>query len=230
METSDVAVDGEVGRRLAGRRDEQARRSSTASADDHHQPGEMDRIAAALGGEAGDDGADQDGEEGAAFDQRVAGRQLARAQVVGQDAVFDRAEQRRDACRTGTPRRTAARSEWKAEARDREPGDADLDELEPLRHQAPCRSGRRVRRRAPERKKNGAIKVAPASVIRASESAPADLEQNDEDQRGLEEIVAERRKELAPEQRREAARRHQGRGHVFAVVVSCLGRPPRSGS
>jgi hypothetical protein len=56
----------------------------------------MDRIAAVLGGEAGDDGADQDGKEGAAFDQRVAGRQFFARQMIGQDAVFDRAEQRRD--------------------------------------------------------------------------------------------------------------------------------------
>ena len=67
---------------------------------DHHQPGEMDRIAVTLGREAGNDSADQDGEEGAAFDQRVAGRQFVARQVVGQDAVFNRAEQRRDACRT----------------------------------------------------------------------------------------------------------------------------------
>ena len=43
-----------------------------------------------------DDGAEQDRDEGRALDQRVAGRQLRALQMVGQDAVFDRAEQRRD--------------------------------------------------------------------------------------------------------------------------------------
>ena len=54
----------------------------------------MNRIAAALGRNAGSDGAEQDGEEGAAFDQRIARRQFLAGKVVGQNAVFDRAEQR----------------------------------------------------------------------------------------------------------------------------------------
>ena len=36
-------------------------------------------IAAVLGGDAADDGAEQDGDEGRALDQRVAGRQFASA-------------------------------------------------------------------------------------------------------------------------------------------------------
>ena len=36
----------------------------------------MNRTAVAVGGEAGDNGAEQNGEERAGFDQRVAGRQL----------------------------------------------------------------------------------------------------------------------------------------------------------
>jgi hypothetical protein len=43
----------------------------------------VDRIAAALGGDAGDDGTEQDGKEGAALDQRVSGRQLRAREMVG---------------------------------------------------------------------------------------------------------------------------------------------------
>ena len=66
----------EIGRGLAGRRDEQARAPSTASENNDHQQAKIGRIAAALGGEAADDGAEQDRDEGRAFDQRVAGRQF----------------------------------------------------------------------------------------------------------------------------------------------------------
>ena len=52
------------------------------------------RIAAAMRGKAADDGAEQNGNEGRAFDQRVAGRELGALEVIGQDAVLDRAEQR----------------------------------------------------------------------------------------------------------------------------------------
>ena len=56
----------------------------------------MDRIAVAVGGDAGNDGADQNGEEGAALDQRIARRQFLAPQQIRQDAVFDRTEQRRE--------------------------------------------------------------------------------------------------------------------------------------
>src|SRR5262249_28501164 len=46
----------------------------------------------------------------------------------------------------------------------------------------------------------------------------ADLEQNEEDQRLLEKIVAERRKELGPKQRRKAARQQQGRRHRGLIL------------
>jgi hypothetical protein len=46
-----------------------------------------------LGRIAGQDGAGQDGDEGGAFHQRIAGRQLGLGEVIGQDAVLDRPEQ-----------------------------------------------------------------------------------------------------------------------------------------
>jgi hypothetical protein len=52
----------------------------------------VDRVAAVPRREPGDDGAEQDGKEGPAFNQGVAGRQFRAREMVGQDAVFDRTE------------------------------------------------------------------------------------------------------------------------------------------
>ena len=100
---------------------------------------------------------------------------------------------------------------------------------------SPCRSGRRSRRRAPDRKKNGAMKIAPASVISASRLRSADLEQDQEDQRVLQEVVVEGREELAPEQRREAPGQQErfgiglGRGHgPHFMPMDCDGRQSRA--
>src|SRR5580698_6679808 len=58
----------------------------------------------------------------------------------------------------------------------------------------------------------------------------ADLKQNEEDQRGLEKVIAERREELAPEQWRETSRRHQGRRHgSLAGSCRCLRISLRAG-
>src|ERR1700685_2015824 len=45
-----------------------------------------------LCGQSGDDSAEEDSEERSAFDQRVARRQFRARKMIGQDAVFDRAE------------------------------------------------------------------------------------------------------------------------------------------
>ena len=55
---------------------------------------------AAARGQTADDGAGENGDEGRAFDQRIAGRQLLAPQMVRQDAVFERAEQRGDHAET----------------------------------------------------------------------------------------------------------------------------------
>ena len=75
--------------------------------------------------------AEQDGDEGRAFDQRIAGRQLGAGEMVGQNAVFDRPEQRADHPEQ-EQREEQDRHRMEREASDRDDRDADLGELEPL--------------------------------------------------------------------------------------------------
>ena len=96
----------------------------------------------------------------------------------------------------------------KGKAGDREQRGADLGELDALGDQGLVvavgklaaepgqKEERRDQRRAGERDQRRRI-------------GAGGLEQNDEDERGLEKIVAEGREKLAPEQRRETAGRHQ---------------------
>jgi hypothetical protein len=86
-----VAVDGEFGRAFACLRDGPACDPARQRGEDH-QPGKMDRVAVAARGKASGDGTDQDGEEGTALDQRITRRQFCPAEMIRQDAVFDRAE------------------------------------------------------------------------------------------------------------------------------------------
>ena len=174
------------------------------SANDHHHAGEGGGVAAALGGEAADDGAGQDGDEGRALDQRIAGRQFGFGEVIGEDAVFDRPEQRRDHAEQ-EQRGEQHGIGMQPEAGDRDRRHRDFDELEPLRHQALSKRSA-ISPPIAERMKNGKMKIAPASVISASGSCSAHLEQDQEDQRVFQKIVVEGAEELAPEQRRETPR------------------------
>ena len=87
-----VAVDDEVRRPLTCAWDIEARNPARERGHDH-EPGKVDGIAFASRRNSRRDGAKQDGEKGAAFDQRVAGRQLSALEMIRQDAVFDRTEQ-----------------------------------------------------------------------------------------------------------------------------------------
>ena len=89
----------------------------------------MDSVAAALGGQSGDDGAEKDGEECAALDQRIAGGQFLAGEMVGQNAVFDRAEQRSDHA-VQEHGEEQERDGMDGEAADRDRGDADLQQLQ----------------------------------------------------------------------------------------------------
>src|ERR1700761_8148012 len=180
----------------------------------------MDRIAVTVGGEAGHDGAEQDGEESPGLDQRVAGRQLLAFEKIGQDAVFDRTEQsgKRAEHEYGDEQQ-AQRMKGETGYRDRR--GADLDKLDALRDkrlvvavgelaaEAGEKKERRDQRRAGKRDQHRRI-------------GTGNREQDDEDQRGLEKIIAEGGEELAPEQRRETARGHQRHGHAFSPSGSRL--------
>ena len=163
------------------------------------------------GGEPADDGAEQDRHEGRAFDQRVAGRQFFLLQVVGQDAVFDRAEQRRDHAEQ-EQRDEHDRDRVQPEADDAEGRDRDFAELHALRDDRlveavghlPAEAGEEEERPDEHGRRERDQRLAVGDAGR---------EQDEEHQRVLQEIVIERREELAPEQRRKAPRRHQVVGH-----------------
>src|SRR5262249_28652301 len=154
------------------------------------------------GGEAADDGAEQDRHEGRAFDQRVAGGQLFLLQVIGQDAVFDRAEQRRDHAKQ-KQRDEHDPHRVQAENHHAEPRDRDFDELHVARDDRLVEAVGQLSAETGEEEERsdeygGGQRDQRLAVLNAW------CEQDQEHQRVLEEIVVERREELAPEQRREA--------------------------
>src|SRR5262245_57331311 len=164
---------------------------------------------------AADDRAEQDRNEGRALDQRVAGRKLGMGEMIGQNSVFDRAEQSPTHSETEKREKEEADSDRvmaervQAETQQRESRHADLGQLDPLRTKGLIvavgnfdAKGRQKevwedehRRRERDQHVGGGA---------------CDLEQDQKDERLLEEVVAERREKLGPEQRREAPRRQQG--------------------
>ena len=212
-----IAPDHQVWRALAGRRNEPAG-DPACHRRHNHQPGEMDGVAAILRRDAGDDGADENGKKGPALDQRIAGRQFGALEMVGQDAVFDRSEQRSDRP-VQSDRDKQQNDRVDGEAHHRQHGNGDLEQLQALRHQsfvvAVGKFAAEARKQKERKDQRCAGKRDQCPGIGA-----ADLEQNEKDQRGLEKIVAERREELAPEQGRETSRRHQGRGHGSSAVIN----------
>ena len=154
-------------------------------------------------------------------------------EMVRQDAVLDRAEQRADHAEA-EQRDEQDRHRMRDEAGDGDQRDADLGELEPLRHQRlvvavgqlAAEPGQEEVRRDEHRRGE--------RDQRFRRAAP-DLEQDQEHQRVLEKIVAERREELAPEQRREAPGQQEGfgiglgRGHgPHFMPMDCDGRQSRA--
>jgi hypothetical protein len=144
--------------------------------------------------------------------------------MIRQDAVFDRTEQRRDRAEQ-EQRGEQGGQRVEREARARQRCYPDLDQFE-----APCHH------RLIETIRELAAKTREEEERRDEDSTrqrdqrlgvlAADLEQNQKDERVLEEVIVEGRKELAPEQRREAAGGHQGCGHsVDPLAKVPLGRP-----
>ena len=209
----------QIGSALAGARDE--RLAPQHSTREHHDHGaEHGRMVALLGGEAAHDGAEQDRHEGRAFDQRVAGGQFFLLEVVRQDAVLDRAEQRRDHAEQ-KQRREQDRDRVQPEADDAEAATPISASFTHLRDDRLVEAvgdlaaqPRQEEERADEhRRRQRHQRLAVTDARR---------EQDQEHQRVLEEVVVEGREELAPEQRREAAGRHQGAGHRSNPLGQCL--------
>ncbi len=203
-------------RALPARRDRK-RAQPAGERERHHQHAEQYDVAAVTGGEPSRDGAGKNGDEGGAFDQRIGRRQPIVRQMIGQDAVFDRAEQ----CRYDPE--AGERDEHDGDrlvlvAVDRKGGDKHLGEFHALRHarlvEAVGEFAGEPREKEERRDKHRAGQRDQRATVLSRH-----LEQDEEDQRGLEEIVVERREELAPEQGREAPRQHERRhGAVIAGV------------
>src|SRR5262249_22553862 len=154
---------------------------------------------------------------GRALDQRVTGRKLGAREVIGKDAVFDRAEQRGD-----HPEQEQGyeqdRHRAEPEASNGNERHADLAQLEVLRdHGLVVAVGELAAERRQEkvgRDEDGGGERDQRFPVRNLRT-----EEDQEDQRVLEEVVAECREELAQEQRQKTAggeERQQGcgrRGH-----------------
>jgi len=157
------------------------------------------------------DGAEQNGDEGRAFHQGVAGGKFRSRKMVGKNAVLDRTEQRGDHAKQ-EQRDEQQRHRMHGKAEHRDEGNADLRELQPPRHhrlvvaigQFAAERGQKEIRRDENRggERDQRLRVR----------AP-DVKENEKDQGVLEEIVAEGGKELGPEQGRKAPRQEQRRGH-----------------
>ena len=219
----DVAVDDECGRRLAGRGDGSA--GAVAEGREAKDRRREDRGAAAAGtGKAGEDRAEQDGEERRAFDERVAGGQFLAGEMIGEDAVFDRPEERGDHAEEQHGEEEH-RDGMKGEARDRHGRGADLGEFQALRYQRLVVAVGDLTADAGEKEEGDDEERARqrhqhAGVRRVG--AGADAEEEKEDQRVLQEVVVEGRKELRPEQRREAPGGHQRAEHLASSRMSLV--------
>ena len=201
-----IEIDLEVGRADAGGGDPARRRVAGErhrSQLKHDGPGR----AALGGGVAAEHEAADDRREGRALDERVAGDQLFLFQVIGQDTVFDRPEQSRDAAE-------AEQSGIKQRQR-REPESRRRDQLHPdfNEFQPPCdqRLVVRVGDFAAERRERDRGQHEDGNGERhlGSGVGRAEPEQDHQRQHLAHEIIVERREELAPKKRREAPRAHE---------------------
>ena len=193
---------------------DEARRAVAGERDDHQLRHDTRGRAALRRREAADDEPQNDRGEGGAFDQCIGRDELLAPQVVGQNAVFDRPEQRRDAAEAEQCDIEQCQRRSEDEARRGDRLDTDLGELQPPRRlgvalvvrigDLAAERGKRDRRQD-ERHRGD-------QDFRAAVAAP-EAEQDQHRQHVADEIVVERREELAPEQRREAPRGHQGAEH-----------------
>ena len=156
--------------------------------------------------------AEQDGEKRRPFDQRVARPQFLAREMVGQDAVFDGAEQRAE------QPEGHKRCEQKRQRFGPEPGRcqerrADLEQFQAPGHQRLVETVGELPSQRRYQEKGGDERAAGQRYV-GLRTRDLHAEQDKDDQRVLEDVVVERRQELAPEERREALGREQGDGHA----------------
>ena len=156
---------------------------------------------------AAHDEAAEDGQKGRALDQSVACGQFVGFQMIGQDAVFDRAEQGRDDAEAeegGVEQGQGA----EPEARGGDHLHADFGELQPPRDHRLVMGIRDLA--AQRRQEQGRGDEDPHR--QSDQRTRRLLAQPEEDEHGqhlAHEIVVKGGKELAPEQGRKTPRRHQ---------------------
>ena len=204
-------MDPESGCADPGRRDV-SRSAIAGDGDDHQLHHHADARTAFRCRETADDEPADDRRESCALNQRIAGDELLAPQMVGQNAVFDRTEQRRDA--PEPEQRHIEKGERREdESRRCDHLHADFRQLEPASHErlvvriGDLASERRERDGRQNEDHRGEENLQ-AAVL------PAEAEEDQHRQHVADEIVVEGRKELAPEQRREPPRGHQGPEHM----------------
>ena len=206
----EIEIDPEPARRDAGRRNEQRGGPAGEGDDGQLQDDRCGRTPLRrrqrAENEAGDDGG-----EGRALDQGVAGDQFFLAEMVGEDAVFYRSEQRRDAAEPEQGD-VEERKRGEIEARRGDRLNEDLGEL-----QAACDRGlvvgvgdlaaeRRQRDLGQGEDRDRQRDLRPDVLGR-------EAEEDHHRQHLADEVVVERGKELTPKERCEAPRTHQCRKH-----------------
>jgi len=158
--------------------------------------------------QAAGDGAEEDGEEGPGLDERVAAHQILAAEQVRQDAVFDRAEERRLHAQEQQHRELEDDESRAAqrEAQRRQHHHAHFPKLDPANERRFLElvgelTRRRREREVGEDEDRGGDGDDDLGRRRIGEGLVGD----ERDQRRLQEIVVHRAQELRDEERQEAA-------------------------
>ena len=159
-------------------------------------------MTAILGEKAADNRAHDDSDEGRALNQGIPGGQFGGRQMVRQDAVFHGAEQGRNHAEQ-EQREQQQRNELQREPENCNEGRPDFGEFQLSRHlglvEAVGHFAAEGRQDQEWRDENRPRRRYQCLAIR-----PGDLEQDQENNRILENIVAECREELRPEQGRKS--------------------------
>ena len=185
--------------------------------DQHHRGSDDGRVVLTAHHDSRTDGAGQDGQKGAGFNQRVAAQQFFLFQCLRQDRVLDRAEQR------GLSAHQEQHAEHQRQIAQQHTGraghhDRNLGELDPahqrilgeLLTKLPAK-GRKQKERQDEQQRTKIDQQV--LVLGASE-----LEQNREDQRLFEDVVVERTEQLSNEKRQKTPFTQQGELRVVGHV------------